>query len=166
VQDEYGWARHYDRFDVTKEAYGPFRFGWVVEIDPYNPSSMPAKRMALGRFRHETATTVINEDGHAVVYTGDDERFEYFYKFVNPGRYDSGNRTSKIGHLDAGTLYVAKFRDDGTGEWMPLVFGQDTLTPANDFESQADVLIATRRRSLEGDQDGSAGGRGSPSEDW
>lgn len=145
VRDEFGWGRHYDRFDVTKEPHEPLRFGWIVEIDPYDPTSMPLKRTALGRFRHEAATTVINKDGPAVVYMGDDGRFEYLYKFVTTGRYDPNNRAATIGLLDAGTLYVAKFHDDGTGEWMPLIFGQGPLIAANGFNSQGDVLIGTRR---------------------
>jgi secreted PhoX family phosphatase len=145
VRDEYGWGRHYDRFDVTKEPHEPLRFGWIVEIDPYDPTSMPMKRTALGRFTHEAATTVINKDGRAVVYMGDDGRFEYLYKFVSTGRYDPSNRAATRKLLDAGTLYVAKFRDNGIGEWMPLIFGQGPLIAANGFNSQGDVLIGTRR---------------------
>ena len=134
------WERYHDRFDLTKEPNEPNRFGWIVEIDPYNPNSMPIKRTALGRIKHEAAMGIQAPSGQWVVYSGDDERFECLYKFVTRGTVASGNRNL----LDEGTLYVAKFNDDGTGEWLPLVWGQGPLTPANGFFSQADVLIRTR----------------------
>lgn len=141
----YSWPQHVARFDVAKEPNEPNRFGYIVEIDPFDPGSAPVKRTALGRFKHEGASVVINKDGHAVAYSGDDERFDYVYRFVSKGKYDASNRKNNWGLLDEGTLSVAKFSDDGSIEWIPLVHGQGPLTAANGFSSQADVCIETRR---------------------
>lgn len=141
----YGWYRFEPRFDTDAEPREPNRFGWVVEIDPYHPEYAPVKHTALGRFKHESATCTMTPEGRLCVYMGDDDEFEYVYRFVSkrvciPERPDV-NRDL----LEDGTLHVAKFHKDGTMKWIPLVYGENGLDEKNGFSSQADVLIETRR---------------------
>jgi len=132
------WTTH-PRFNADVERNEPNRFGWVVEIDPFNPESMPVKRTALGRLKHEGAWVQEARDGRVVVYMGDDERNEYIYRYVSS---DKWRKMIKRGEnpLDSGIIYVAKFSADGTGQWLPL-------TPANPALASwtlADILINTR----------------------
>lgn len=138
------WERFYDRFDQGKEPNEANRFGWVVEIDPYNPTAIPKKRTALGRGKHECATTVVAKNKQVAVYAGDDERFDYLYKFVTAGTFNPTNRSANMDLLDNGTLYVARFDANGAGVWIPIVHGQGPLTVANGWRNQADVLIRRR----------------------
>ncbi|MFD1547206.1 PhoX family protein [Nonomuraea guangzhouensis] len=149
-----------ERFDLAKHPNEANRFGWVVEIDPFDPDSTPVKRTALGRLKHEAANTTLARDGRVVVYMGDDSRFEYIYKFVSKNRYIPGNDRHNRNLLDEGTLYVAKFTGDspateidgsgklpsdgafdGSGQWIPLVSGDRSYV---DGMTAIEVLVYTR----------------------
>ncbi|MDQ2641598.1 MAG: PhoX family phosphatase [Pseudomonadota bacterium] len=151
----YRWHETDPRFDVTTNPNEPHHFGWVVEIDPREPHSPPVKRTALGRFKHESAQHVVDEDDRLALYMGDDERNEYIYKFVSAGRFrhPSDRRNREL--LDKGTLFVARFNADLTGQWIPLLpgtLGIDGVTlrdnpnfaGADDAEVLAKILIKTR----------------------
>jgi len=139
------WGEHDPRFDAKRHPNEFHRFGWIVEIDPYNPASVPVKRTALGRGAKEGAWVATTRDNRAVVYSGEDARFEYIYKFVSRDRIAPGGAKANATLLDHGTLYVARFDADGTGRWLPLAQGQGPLTAAAGFPDQGAVVIRTRQ---------------------
>ncbi len=148
----YRWDEHDERFDARKHPNEFHRFGWVVELDPMDPSSTPVKRTALGRAAHEGAWVGVTRDGRAVVYSGEDARFEYIYRFVSRDRIASagGGKTAAQANrtlLDHGTLCVARFDADGRGRWLPLLHGQGPLVAAHGFADQGEVVIKARQAS-------------------
>ena len=140
----YAWGKFDNRFNMDKDPNQVNKFGWVVEVDPLDPTSTPVKHTSLGRFRHEGSESILNKDGHVVVYSGDDARFDYVYKFVSKNKFVEGDREANKKLLTEGTLFVARFDADGSLEWLPLVHGEGPLTAENGFASQADILIDTR----------------------
>ena len=140
----YRWHEHDARFDAVQHPNEPNRFGWIVEIDPFDPQSVPVKRTALGRAAHEGAWVAATRDGRAVVYSGEDARFEYLYKFVSRDTIRPGGAKANATLLDHGTLHVARFDADGRGRWLPMVAGQGALTA---FADQGDVVIRARQAS-------------------
>ncbi|WP_181707002.1 PhoX family protein [Chthonobacter rhizosphaerae] len=135
AEGRYAYEKFDERFDVSKHPNEPRRHGYVVEIDPSKPDSTPLKHTALGRIKHENAACVVARDGRVVVYMGDDERGEFLYRWVSNGVYVPGGDTSTL--LVDGTLSVAKFAEDGNGEWL-------ALTPESTGMSAAEIAVFTR----------------------
>ncbi|MQA02269.1 MAG: DUF839 domain-containing protein [Streptosporangiales bacterium] len=157
------WDKADERFDLAKHPREANRFGWVVEVDPYDPDSTPRKHTALGRLKHEGATIVVTKDGSVAAYMGDDERFDYMYKFVSDRRFRTGSSAADREHnrqlLESGTLYAAQFAFtsadeidgsgslpsdgafNGTGRWLPLARGTTSMI---DGMSIDEVLVHTR----------------------
>jgi uncharacterized protein len=151
----YRWHTTDPRWDVAANQNEPHLFGWVVEIDPMRPHRKPVKRTALGRFKHESAQFVVDRQHRVAFYMGDDERNEYIYKFVCARRFQAEHRDENRDMLDNGTLYVARFNPDLTGQWialLPSTLGLDgvalrdnpNFTGANDDEVLAKILIKSR----------------------
>ncbi len=186
------WETFDPRFDLAKTPNEINRFGYVVELNPWDPNSTPVKHTALGRFKHEGANVYVTDDGTVVAYSGDDERFDYMYKFVSskkiqPGwEKDPAAMANNMTILDEGTLYVAKLSSDipageidgsgklpaegsfsGSGTWLPLLRsgpgGQaESLVPGRDRAGGRGVH-PIRRRQGGRHQDGPARGlRGQP----
>jgi uncharacterized protein len=141
----HGWDAQDSRFDARVEPREALRFGWMVEIDPHDPHSVPRKRTSLGRFQHEGANTIVGKTGHVAAYMGDDEKFEYIYKFVTRDLFDAKNPAANRDILDHGTLYCARFDADGKGEWLPLVHDENgPLNSRAGFANQGDIVIKVR----------------------
>ncbi|WP_250000142.1 PhoX family phosphatase [Actinoplanes sp. M2I2] len=154
------WERAQERFDLAKHPNEANRFGWIVEVDPFDPDAPPRKHTAMGRFKHEGANVIVAKSGHVVAYMGDDERFDYLYKFVSEKKYRPGDRKHNLTLLESGTLYVAQVTGDspaaeidgtgklpsdgafdGTGKWIKLVSGNKSFVPGM---TVADILTFTR----------------------
>ena len=139
------WGLFHEHWNLDLHPQAGMHAGWIVEIDPYDPHSVPVKRTALGRCKHEGCDVIINPDGRVVLYMGDDQAFEYIYRFVSQHRYRPGDAKHNRTLLDDGELSVAEFTEEGTLVWHPLVWGRGTCTPENGFSSQADVVIDLRK---------------------
>jgi secreted PhoX family phosphatase len=123
-------------FRLAQNPYGPSLYGWVVEIDPHDPTAAPKKRTALGRKKNDCANTAIGRDGRVAVYTGDDQRGEHLYKFVTRSRFDPANRAANMDLLDEGDLYAAQFLENGQGRWIKL-----TVDAANRAAEEQELTI-------------------------
>jgi uncharacterized protein len=133
-------AETYRWLDDPGSAQPPEHYGWIVEIDPFDPDSKPRKHTWLGRIRHENAAINVSDSGRVVVYTGHDEEDRSIYKFVSSGAYDPDNREANFDLLSDGMLYVADFAN---GRWVALDYENNPIFKDNGYKTQAEVLVRT-----------------------
>jgi secreted PhoX family phosphatase len=137
------------QFRIGENPHGPALYGWVTEIDPYDVASTPKKRTALGRVKHECATTALAADGRCVVYMGDDQRDEHVYKFVSRARFNVTDRRANMDLLDEGQLYCAQFDESGQGRWLAITLDAANAAAEREessirFADEADLLMRVR----------------------
>jgi uncharacterized protein len=141
-----------EQFDLTISPHGPSLYGWIVEIDPYDPTWVPRKRTAMGRKKNECATTVLARNAKVVSYMGDDSSNQFVYKFVSSRRFNPRNRVANRELLSEGRLYAARLEEDGTGSWIELSLAGANAAPKalgmSGFTDLGDVMVRAREAAL------------------
>lgn len=142
-----------ENFESTSKDAGlnDTHYGWIVEIDPFDPNFKPRKHTALGRFNHENAAVGLTNDNRVVVYMGDDKKDACVYKFISKNKYVKSRGKANADLLEEGTLYAANM---GSGKWVPLtienvqkaVKGNADLLKK--FQTQADVAVHCHEAAL------------------
>ena len=134
------------RFDLDQEPNEPNRFGWVVEFDPYDPGSVPVKRTALGRFKHEGCTHAVCAGRPRRLLQRRRRALRVRLQIrhrppLEPAGPRRQPRPAGRGHAASSRASRRTARCAGC-RWS---MAQGPLTAANGFASQADVLIEARR---------------------
>jgi uncharacterized protein len=142
-----------ENFESTSKDAGlnEAHYGWIVEIDPFDPHFKPRKHTALGRFNHENAAVGLANDNRVVVYMGDDKKDACVYKFISKNKYVKSRGNANADLLEEGTLYVANM---GSGEWVPLTIenvqkiAKGKADLLKKFQTQADVTVHCHEAAL------------------
>ena len=142
-----------ENFESTSKDAGlnDTHYGWIVEIDPFDPNFKPRKHTALGRFNHENAAVGLTNDNRVVVYMGDDKKDACVYKFISKNKYVKSRGKANADLLEEGTLYAANM---GSGKWVPLTIENVQKAVKGDadllkkFQTQADVAVHCHEAAL------------------
>lgn len=118
--------------------------GMLVELDPSDPSSVPVKRAAPGRFGAVDAAAGLAADGRAVVWMVDGRPGGFLYRFLS-------DEAAGVRALDAGRMAAARI-EGGSLRWLPLQEGDPLAAARNAGASPLDqpgaVAFDPRQRRL------------------